>query len=221
MGLIEQFSASVNTVIDSQLRESGSLNLSPSHFASVYKWYVIAAYTFLEKFCSVIHLPARMANKNVKKLKAIIERASKSNINIQRLSAVGNHLTPSDLSLSRLFLLIPIAFGAVAFIYGKSWINDGKKCLISLPDSLSHAFRPPEDCGFCRNISQADRVSNISPKDFEQNYAYNAKPVVITDATINWTALDVFDFWYFKDVYESPLFDSEQMNCQFFPVNGL
>lgn len=160
-----------------------------------------------------------MTNKNVKKLKAIIEKANKSNINIQRLSSVRNHLTPSDLSFFRLILFIAFAFGLIAFLYGKSWMNDTKKCLISLPDSLSHAFRPPEYCGFCRNITQADRVSNILPKEFEENYAYNAKPVVITDATSNWTALDVFDFWYFKNVYETSLYDSEQMNCQFFPVN--
>lgn len=161
----------------------------------------------------------KMASENVKKLKAIIEKANKSNINIQRLQAVENNLTPSSLSLFRLFLLIPIAFGFIVFIYSKSWLNDEKKCWIPLPDSLSHAFRPPEDCDFCRNITEADRVSNILPKEFQEKYAYNAKPVVITDATINWTALDVFDFWYFKDVYDSSLFDSEQMNCQFFPVN--
>lgn len=160
-----------------------------------------------------------MTNENVKKLKAIIEEANKSNINIQRFPSVRNHLTPSDLSHFRLSLLIPFVFGLITFLYGKSWMNDTKECLISLPDPLSHAFRPPEDCGFCRNITQADRVSNVSPKEFEDNYAYNAKPVVITDATINWTALDVFDFWYFKDVYDSSLYDSEQMNCQFFPVN--
>lgn len=160
-----------------------------------------------------------MASENVKKLEAIIEKANKSNINIQRLAAVENHFTPSNLSLFRRFFLIPIAFGFIVLLYSKPWMNDGKKCWISLPDSLSHAFRPPEDCNFCRNVTQADRISNISPKEFEKKYAYNAKPVVITDATIKWTALDVFDFWYFKDVYDSSQFDSEQMNCQFFPVN--
>lgn len=159
-----------------------------------------------------------MSSENVKKLKAIIEKANKSNINIQQFPAVGNHSTLLNLSIVRLVLFIPIVLGLIVFLYSKLWLNDGK-CLIMLPDSFSHAFRPPEDCGFCRNITQADRISNISPHEFEEFYAYNAKPVVVTDATINWTALDVFDFWYFKNVYDSTLTNSEQMNCQFFPVS--
>lgn len=210
MVLIEQFSASVNTVIDSQLIVELTQSVADSFCVSSQVLrdndiHIFESFPF-----------AKMANENVKKLKAIIERANKSNINIQRLPAVRNHLKPSNLSF---FIVIPIAFGFIAFIHSKSWMNDGKKCWISLPDSISHAFRPPEDCGFCKNITQADRVSNISPTEFERKYAYNAKPVVVTDATTNWSALNVFDFWYFKDVYDS--FNSEQMNCQFFPVNDL
>lgn len=157
-----------------------------------------------------------MLNENVLKLKEIIKKANKSNINIQRLSVVEKNAA-LHFSISKYFLCISIAFGFVAFFCHKIWLNDDK-CLISLPDSFSHAFRPPEDCNFCRNVTQVDRISNISPHEFEENYAYNAKPVLVTDATLNWTALDVFDFWYFKDVYESPRSDGEQMNCQFFPV---
>lgn len=158
-----------------------------------------------------------MSRKNVNKLKAIVKKANKSNINIQRLSAVENHLTWSNSPLFRLLILVPIVLGFCGIFFNKLWVND-EKCLIPLPDLLSQAFRPPEDCSFCRNITQADRISNISPQQFEKYYAYNAKPVIITDATVNWTALDVFDFWYFKDVYDAPQFESEQMNCQFFPV---
>lgn len=160
-----------------------------------------------------------MLSENVKKLKEIIEKADKSNINIQRFPTVENHSLLSNLSMFRVFLLVPIVVGFMALFYAKIWIHNGEKCLISLPDSLSHAFRPPEDCSFCRNVTQADRISNISPREFEANYAYNAKPVVVTDATRDWTALDVFDFWYFKDVYDSSRSDSERTNCQFFPVN--
>lgn len=159
-----------------------------------------------------------MPNENIKKLKAIIERADKSNIDIQQMSALGNLSAIRNLSFLRLFLVIPILLGFVAILHNKLWINS-EKCLIALPDSLSHAFRPPENCNFCRNVTEADRVSNISPYEFEKFYAYNAKPVIVTDATVNWTALDVFNFWYFKNVYDSSLTESDQMNCQFFPVN--
>lgn len=157
-----------------------------------------------------------MANSNVEKLKKIIKRAEKRNINIQRLPVVQNQST-SNVSLWKLGVLISFSIGLSLFLSNKLWINDGD-CLIHLPDSLSHAFRPNEDCGFCRNITQADRIAGIIPSEFEEKYAYNARPVVVTDATVNWTALDVFDFWYFKDVYDSSRLYSDQMNCQFFPV---
>lgn len=193
----------------------GSLNRSRESLAPVYKTYVLTVARFKSVPFFVI---SKMSRENVNKLKAVVEKANKSNINIQRLSAVENHLTSSNSSLFRIFILFPIIMGFCGIFFNRLWVND-EKCSISLPDSLLHAFRPPEDCSFCRNITQANRISNISPQKFEKYYAYNAKPVIITDATVNWTALDVFDFWYFKDVYDASQFESEQMNCQFFPVN--
>lgn len=158
-----------------------------------------------------------MSSSNVEKLKELIKIANKSKINIQQLPTIKNN-SALNLTYFKWIPFISIVFVGIAVLFGyKVFSNDGK-CLVSLPDSLSHAFRPPEDCGFCRNITKAERISNISPHEFEQKYAYSAKPVVVTDATVNWTALDVFDFWYFKDVYENSLSDGEQLNCQFFPV---
>lgn len=135
--------------------------------------------------------------------------------NTRRLPAAENG-SKLHVSMFKRILFTSIAIGILAFAYSQNWLNSGGKCLIAMPNSLSHAFRPPEDCGFCRNVSQVNRISNISPEEFEKYYAYSGKPVVVSDATTNWTALDVFDFWYFKDVYDSS--DSDQMNCQFFPV---
>ncbi len=60
-----------------------------------------------------------------------------------------------------------------------------------MPKELAKIFRPPEKCDFCRGIKSAKRVANILPEDFEREFAYSGKPVVITDATKNWTALEV------------------------------
>lgn len=144
-----------------------------------------------------------------------MKKVDKSNTNIQQIPAVESD-TKSHGSVFKRVFYTSIAIGIFTFACNRIWLSGSGKCLISMPDSLSHAFRRPEDCTFCRNITQVDRVSDISPREFEKYYAYNARPVVITDATTNWTALDVFDFWYFKDVYDAS--DSEQMNCQFFPV---
>lgn len=158
-----------------------------------------------------------MSSANVEKLKELMKIANKSNIDIQQLPAIKNHSALKITYFKWISLILAVLIGIASFLCYNVLFNDGK-CLVPLPDALSHAFRPPEDCGFCRNITKADRIANVLPHEFEEKYAYNAKPVIVTDATVNWTALDVFDFWYFKDVYESSFSDREQMNCQFFPV---
>lgn len=60
-----------------------------------------------------------------------------------------------------------------------------------MPDDLQKLFRPPENCKFCRGVKEAPRLQNVSPDEFEDTYAYSGGPVVITDATSNWTALEV------------------------------
>lgn len=47
---------------------------------------------------------------------------------------------------------------------------------------------------------------------FANSYAYSGKPVVITDAMMNWTAPKVFSFSFLKTLYHG-----EDANCQFFP----
>ena len=60
-----------------------------------------------------------------------------------------------------------------------------------MPQLLRYAFRPAENCNFCQNVVQVERVRQISPQVFAEKYAYNAKPVIVEDATQNWTALEV------------------------------
>lgn len=155
----------------------------------------------------------KMTSENVKKLEEILKKAEKLNIDIQKLDAVQKR---SWLQIKNWKITLCLTFGCVfiALLYHRKLFSDNK-CLISMPNTLSHAFRSPENCNFCRNVTQVMRVANISPDEFETNFAYNGKPVIVTDATVNWTATEVFDFWYFKDVYAQS--DEEQMNCQFFP----
>lgn len=159
-----------------------------------------------------------MSSEKVNNLREIIKDIGKSNINIFNFRAIKNHSKQVKLSIFGIFVLLSFLVTMIASLCAKIWLQSGEQCFVSIPDTLSYAFRSPIDCEFCRNITQADRVSNISPRDFEVKYAYNAKPVIVTDATRNWTALDVFDFWYLKDVYDSTQANSERINCQFFPV---
>lgn len=60
-----------------------------------------------------------------------------------------------------------------------------------MPRLMRYAFRPPENCKFCENVDKVDRISGITPMEFERKYAYSARPVIVEDATRNWTALEV------------------------------
>lgn len=91
-------------------------------------------------------------------------------------------------------------------------------CFLEMPNTLSHAFRKPEICDFCRSVTQIDRVSDLSPEQFEQKYAYSGRPVIVTDATSNWTASDVFNFNYLKSIQQNVFYGNEGSKCQFFPV---
>lgn len=159
-----------------------------------------------------------MSNEGIQKLTAVLEKARMQNINIQTLSAIKTrpHLQFSSRKYHFLVILGVISF---ALLWNHRLLNNDQ-CLIEMPQQFAPAFRPTETCSFCQNVSQVERVSNISPDEFERDFAYSARPVIVTDATLNWTATGVFDYWYFKEVYETAYDDSERTNCQFFPVRG-
>lgn len=60
-----------------------------------------------------------------------------------------------------------------------------------MPQIMRYSFRPPENCNFCQNVDHIARVSAITPQEFAEHYAYSATPVIVEDATHNWTALEV------------------------------
>lgn len=60
----------------------------------------------------------------------------------------------------------------------------------------------------------------MSPEIFEKNYAYSAVPLIITDATQNWTAHETFSFNFFKDTYSNSKRKNKALDCQFFPYKS-
>ncbi|KAK2150211.1 hypothetical protein LSH36_418g02081 [Paralvinella palmiformis] len=92
-------------------------------------------------------------------------------------------------------------------------------CLIESGEGLVDYTRPPVDCHICIGIKQVDRVLNIRPEEFEAKYAYSGHPVVITDGTKSWSAIDEFSFEFFKSIYpkDSPALMNIEQTCQFFP----
>ncbi|XP_021943372.2 uncharacterized protein LOC110841977 isoform X1 [Folsomia candida] len=93
------------------------------------------------------------------------------------------------------------------------------ECTIESPHLAMELFRPPVACSICHNVTSVDRVSNISPKDFERLYAYSGTPVVVTDAMRQWSAASSFNFGFFKGIYEEGSRSLEHLgeDCLFFP----
>ncbi|XP_074644943.1 bifunctional arginine demethylase and lysyl-hydroxylase JMJD6-like [Tubulanus polymorphus] len=109
------------------------------------------------------------------------------------------------------------------FEYIKKYDNgiEREKCIFPVPDFAVDVFRPVKDCSVCEGMSEVDRVSNITPEEFEKKYAYSKRPVVITDGAKNWTAPKIFSFEYFKKLYKDQptalAEHAEKSGCQFFP----
>uniref|UniRef100_A0A6E8VTW5 Cupin-like domain-containing protein n=2 Tax=gambiae species complex TaxID=44542 RepID=A0A6E8VTW5_ANOCL len=113
---------------------------------------------------------------------------------------------------------------ALLLLGGRRWplqlatLFANEDCILTMPAQLQKAFRPPESCDFCRAVrGTVPRLSNVSPTEFARDYAYRGGPVIVTDATVNWTAVESFDFWFFKRVYETHGSGPRAERCQFFP----
>ena len=94
-------------------------------------------------------------------------------------------------------------------------------CLVAVDSLLLTVFRPPVNCRICRGLTEVDRVSLLSRERFEEHYAYSGRPVIVTDAMLNWSALQMFNFEFFRGIYanDSPALLSSE-DCQFFPYES-
>ena len=94
-------------------------------------------------------------------------------------------------------------------------------CLVAVDSVLMTLFRPPVNCRICHGLAQVDRVSRLSREWFEEHYAYSGRPVIVTDAMANWSALQTFNFEFFRGIYshDSPVLVSSE-DCQFFPYES-
>lgn len=54
----------------------------------------------------------------------------------------------------------------------------------------------------CEGVTGALRFVNLSREDFVHHHAYSAKPIVVEGAALGWSAIDVFSYDYFKDLYQ-------------------
>ncbi|GFO25410.1 Jmjc domain-containing protein 4 [Plakobranchus ocellatus] len=91
-----------------------------------------------------------------------------------------------------------------------------ERCFVPASPTIRNWARPPMDCRFCEGVTHIAEVTNISQSEFVEKFAYSGQPVVISDGCVDWPAVEVFSFGFFKDLYQHSD-NTAQASCQFFP----
>ncbi|XP_060537195.1 bifunctional arginine demethylase and lysyl-hydroxylase JMJD6-B [Cylas formicarius] len=158
--------------------------------------------------------------KPEEKMKAILRRLENSDVPdvFYKNFEVVEKLKFPGLQLVSRFFWVLLACVIACSVLSKLFISGGRSCIIDMPEDGSKIFREPEFCEICENVTQVDKISNVSAEDFNKNYVKTAKPVVVTDGALKWPALKTFNFEFFKKLFKSvDINRGERKNCQFFP----
>ncbi|XP_023231587.1 uncharacterized protein LOC111631561 [Centruroides sculpturatus] len=92
------------------------------------------------------------------------------------------------------------------------------RCAVPNNYLVMEITRPLTDCKICRDVDRVIVFENVTKATFAK-YAYSGKPMLVRGATTNWTALNYFNFSFFKQLYENvdDAYQSVEEECQFFP----
>lgn len=152
----------------------------------------------------------------ITRLKNLLVRSRTEKVDLRTLPCIKTNLKIKILNFKFVVIVLGVTLSTLS-VYVKMYLSSAS-CVLELPSELSKMFRSPENCNFCENVTEVDRIANISPDEFERKYAYTGIPVIVTDGTSTWSSLKTFDFWYFKEIYEEARKRTNKpMNCQFFP----
>lgn len=152
----------------------------------------------------------------VTNLKNLLVLSRKEEVDLSTLPFIKSNLNIKIIDTKSVIIVLGITLSLLS-VYVNLYLSS-ETCALQMPSEISKIFRLPENCNFCANVTEVERIANISPDEFERKYAYSGLPVIVTDATSTWTASKTFDFWYFKGIYdEARKRTNEPMNCQFFP----
>ncbi|XP_041362574.1 bifunctional arginine demethylase and lysyl-hydroxylase PSR-like [Gigantopelta aegis] len=148
-----------------------------------------------------------------KEIRESFLRPSKSR-DLRRL--LSNKTFQTQVLVLVLAVTVAVKFGLKDFVHGMIYDS---RCLISNNIVFSEIARPLADCEVCRNLKSVPIERHISAETFLEQYAYTKIPLLVKDATTNWTAMSVFTYDFFKKLYtetEGALVSVEE-ECQFFP----
>lgn len=165
-------------------------NLSSQTFTLSWHAFHAIMWSLLENIPSPFAVHQTDAKGKLKQqISQFVRKSKQHDFHLTELPAIaGNPATTKIRSAKGVFA--GIVFLGVAILI--PWFcMDYDDCYLNFPAIWGNAFRPPLSCEFCRGVSEVRRIADVRPEDFEKNFAYNSVPVVVTDATVNWTAMEV------------------------------
>lgn len=101
-----------------------------------------------------------------------------------------------------LFIFTPVLASLIEFLLTI-------KCFFPNHYLINEAARPMADCNYCRNLKKPIIISNITYEDLhktsftnsEAPFHYSSKPIILKGAVKNWTASNVLNYTFIKDLY--------------------
>ena len=99
-----------------------------------------------------------------------------------------------------LYRMFPMAC-VVFYLYQRvSILYEGGTCLISQP-ALPEFAVAISDCDVCRNMNGSLEIKNISTLEFMRKHAFSSRPLLMKGAALDWPAVELFTFEYFRQLY--------------------
>lgn len=120
------------------------------------------------------------------------------------------------------FSLLPILLCLTLLLFPLLALVRGSWCLVPQLVPFPEVVRPLANCSLCEGINSAPRLSNLSRYDFVHQYAYSFKPVLVVGAALEWPAIDLFSYNYFRELYHKvpEVMESEMSSGQFFSYSS-
>jgi hypothetical protein len=151
---------------------------------------------------------------------------------VSELDSVQKLKSPEMCSLGSVLALLSFKIApilcVIGFFVGLIYlIVTESPCLVALGPAGDLIGSPPMDCSMCANLTEVPRLSNVDVSEFVFNYHWKNVPIIVTDATQNWSAMKVISYEYLKGLYSNnpDAVDYDAENGQFFKyssdLNGL
>ncbi|XP_054762668.2 uncharacterized protein LOC129269223 [Lytechinus pictus] len=179
----------------------------------------------------VEHVLLSKCNDSSKRERHVATRSGQSSGDDTGRSSAGSRHPPSSAltKCSRFLTPLLVCFAALVsslHYFGHfSSLTDiltANPCLWEANVLFMEISRPVEKCDFCDGLTSFPTYQDISRDEFLDRHAYTNRPALILEGgTTNWTALDVFSYKFFQNLYQ----DNEraleaQEDCQFFPYKS-